>query len=290
MPTALAGDPTWLGALPLNVTDDQDVEWIVTGIDFFFGAPATTQQLVQRQADHGGWPGTSYFTPKGGPVTVTINAPSAALRDQAVSALKAAATLSATTLRVQDAFYDRTLWVMRQGETLVNRYGNAADISLSLIAPDPRLYSTAGHSGSCGLPSVTGGLVFPITFPIVFAGSVSAGAIPVGNQGNIDSPPLLRITGPVTTPVVTLQRSDGAVQQLAYQGSLGALDYLDLDCGPRRTAILNASASRRGLLTVTGGWPQIPPDADGVRSTLFFNAASTTGAPTLAATWNDAWE
>lgn len=290
MPTDLAGDPTWLGELPLNVTDDQGVEWIVTANEGWFGAPATTQQLVQRQAGHGGWPGTSYFAPRALPLAVTINAPSPDLREQAVAALKAAATLAATTLRVKDAFYDRSMSVLRQGETLVNRYGNAADVSLALIAPDPRLYSTTTHTGTCGLPSVIGGLVFPITFPITFTGSVSSGAIPVSNQGNIDSPPLLRISGPADTPVVTLQRSDGTVQQLTYQGSLGSLDFLDLDCGPRRTAILNASASRRGLLTVEGGWPQIPPDTDGASSTLFFNAASTTGAPALAASWNDAWE
>ena len=289
MPTDLTGDPTWLGDLALNVIDDAGVEWIVTANDGWVGTPGTTQQLVQRQADHGGWPGTSYFTPRALPLAVTINAPSEALRDQAIAALKAAAALTATPMRVKDGF-DRTASVLRQGETLVNRFGNVAEVSLSLIAPDPRLYSTTQHTGLCNLPAIVGGLVFPITFPITFTGSVSSGAIPVSNQGNIDSPPLLRITGPVVTPVVTLQRSDGTVQQLTYQGSLGALDYLDLDCGPRRTAILNATASRRGLLTVTGGWPQIPPDTDGVSSTLFFNAASSSGTPALAASWNDAWE
>lgn len=290
MPTPLAtGDPTWLGALALNATDDDGTDWVVTSNDGWAGSPGTTQQLVQRQADHGGWPAASYLTPRALPLAVTINARSPVLRDKAIAAIKAAATRTATTLRVKDG-YDRSASVLRQGETLVARYGNVAEVSLALVAPDPRLYSTDTHTGSCELPSVTGGLVFPVTWPITFTGSVSSGAIPAGNSGNIDAPPLLRITGPVVDPVVTVQRSDGLLQQLLYNGALGALDYLDLDCGPLHTALLNGDASRRGLLTVTGGWPQIPPDMDGVSTTFFFNAASSTGTPALSVSWNDAWE
>jgi len=289
VPTPLAGDPTWLGDLALNVIDDQGVEWVVTANDGWAGSPDSTQQVTQRQADHGGYPSASYLAPRQLPLAVTIHAPSKTLREQAVETLKAAATLAATTLRVQQDSYDRTATVYRQAATLATAYGNTADVSVSLIAPDPRLYATAGYSASCQLPSITGGLTFPVTFPAVFSATVSSGSIPVGNLGNIGSRPLLRITGPCVTPLVTLQRPDGSVQQLTYNGTLGALDFLDLDCD-RHTAILDGTASRRGLLTVTGGWPEIPPGATPDACALDFNAASTTGAPTLTASWTDAWE
>lgn len=290
MPTALDGDPTWLGDLALNVTDDDGIDWIVTGNDAWSASSATTLQIQQRQADHGGWPGTSFFTPKAIPLVVTIIAPSAILRDQAITALLDAATLTATTMRVKEAAYDRSRSVRRQGEPLIAKYGNAADVSLPLVAPDPRLYSSTAYTASCGLPSVTGGLTLPMTLPMTISAVVSSGSIPLGNAGKIDTLPLLRITGPVVQPVITLQRSDGIIQQLTYQGSLLDGDYLDLDCG-NHTAILNGSAGRRGLLTVVGGWPAIPrdPDDSSATSTLFFNCASTTGAPTLTVSWNDAW-
>jgi hypothetical protein len=287
--TYLDGEPTWLGSLPLNVTDDDGVDWIVTANEGWKGSPASTQQPAQRQSDHGGYPSASYLTPRNLPLAVTIKAPSAALLDTAIEQLKAAATRTATTLRVQSAGYDRTATVYRQGETLTATYGTAADLSLSLIATDPRLYGTAGYSGSCRLPSTTGGLTFPAVFPAVFSATVSSGQIPVGNLGSIGARPLLRITGPAVTPLVTLQRPDGSVQQLTYNGTLAALDYLDLDCDAH-TAILDGTANRRGLLTVTGGWPEIPPGASSDSCSLYFNAASSTGVPTLTASWADAWE
>ncbi|MBS2962594.1 hypothetical protein KGA66_06015 [Actinocrinis puniceicyclus] len=289
MPTALDGDPTWLGDLPLNVIDDNGVAWIVTSTGGWSGGAATTQQVVQRQSDHGGYASGSWLTPKPLTPAVTIQAPTAALRDTAVEALKAAASLTATTMRVQEAGYDRTRTVQRQGEPLVTKYGTSAEVSLSLVAADPRLYSATGYTGSCGLPSVIGGLTFPAAFPLVFDATVSSGQIPVANIGTVGSRPMLRITGPCVTPVVTLQDPDGSVQQLIYNGTLQALDYLDLDCD-RHTAIINGTASRRGLLTVAGGWPQIPPRADVTTAALYFNANSTTGAPILTASWYDAWE
>jgi hypothetical protein len=289
MPTYLDGDPTWLGSLPLNVTDDAGVDWIVTGNGGWKGSPATTQQPTQRQTDHGAYPSAAYLTPRNLPLAVTIKAPDKSALDEAIEQIKAAATLTATTLRVQSARYDRTATVYAQGEVLVTEYGAAADVSLSLVATDPRLYGTVGYSASCNLPSTSGGLTFPIILPALFTATVSSGQIPVGNLGNIGSRPLLRITGPCVTPLVTLQRPDGGIQQLTYNGTLAALDFLDLDCD-RHTAILDGTANRRGLLTVNGGWPEIPAGAHSDECSLLFNAASTTGAPTLTASWADTWK
>lgn len=286
MPTPLSGDPTWLGDLALNVIDDDGVEWTVTDNPGWPGSPATTLTVTQRQSDHGGYPSGSWLTPRNLTLAVTIHAPSQAQREQAVEALKAAASLSATSLRVLDAAYDRTATVRRQGETLVTRLGNDAEASMLLIASDPRLYSSTGYTGTCNLPSLSGGLVLPVTPPFTISAVVASGAITVANAGSIGARPLLRITGPATTPVVTLQLPDGSIQQLTFNAALGALDYLDLDCD-QHTATLNGTAGRRGLLTVTGGWPEIPPTSS---CQLYFNASTYSSAATLSAAWSDAWE
>jgi hypothetical protein len=286
--TQLPGPQVWLGALALNVIDGAGTAWTVTDETGWPGSPASTVTVTPREADHGGWAGTGYLASKTLAPVVTLTAPTITARDAAIDTLIAAASLGPTTWRVASGGLDRWVGVLRQGEPLVTRYGTSADVSLSLVAPDPRKYSTAAYTGSCSLPSSSGGLTFPITFPITFGATVSSsGAITLGNAGNIGSRPLLRILGPATQPLITLQLPDGSVQQLIYQGTLGALDYLDLDCDAHRCT-LNSTANRRGLLTVQTTWPEIPAASSGLQ--MNFNASAGGSATALQATWYDAWQ
>lgn len=287
MSYSLPGPQVWLGDLQLNAVDDDGTAWTLTDETGWPGSPASTAVITPRQSAHGGWAGHGYLGAKTLTPAVNLTAQSYALREAAIDALLAAADLGPTTWRVIAGGIDRQVGVQRQGEALVTRYGLSADVSLSLSAPDPRKRSTTAYTGSCGLPSATGGLVVPIVVPIVFSGTVSSGAITVGNSGNIGSPPLLRILGPATQPLVTLQLPDGTIQQLIYQGALAATDYLDLDCDAR-TCVINSTASRRGLLTVPTAWPEIPPGSSGLQ--LSFNASGGTTSTALQATWNDAWQ
>lgn len=288
MTAALGPEPTiWLGAQQINGVAAAGVAWVVEGIDGWYGSAAPTLAVVQRGADDGGWGGSSWLTPKIVTLTVTMTAAVTPLLLAALDTLTAAASLAATPLRVLElSGLDRTVTVRRNGEVLAaweGSGGTTVTVSIPLVAEDPRKYSTTAHTGTCNLPSVTGGLTFPVVFPAVFNAVVSSGSIQVANAGTIACAPLLRIYGPVQQPIVTLQRSDGTIQQLTYNDTLGASDYLDLDCSAH-TCILDGSASRRGSLA--GDWPMIPP---GSAAVLAFAAAAPSPTAQLTATWWDTW-
>lgn len=280
----VAAPQVWLGSLPLCATDSAGVDWVVTNLAGWSGSAAPTLSVVQRGADHGGWGGTSWLQARQLTLTVYVIGPTRGAMLAALDTLNAAASLSPTPLRVlEDGGLDRTMQVRRNGEVVTTVTGVSALVSIPMIAEDPRKYSTSAHTGVCHLPSVTGGLAFPIAFPIAFNAVVSSGQIQVSNAGTIASAPLQRIYGPVQQPIVTLQRSDGTIQQLTYNATLSSTDYLDLDCGAH-TAVLDETASRRGL--VSGDWPMIPP---GQSATLAFSAGAYSSAAQLAATWYDTW-
>lgn len=277
----------WLGTLQLNYVDSTGVSWTVEGLDGWYGSPTSTLNVVQRGAADGGWGGSAWLTPKLITMTVTLAGATAALLTAALDTLMSAATLTTTPLRVLErGGSDRTMQVRRGGEVLSTwqgSMGTSVTVSVPLIAEDPRKYSTTAYTGTCHLPSISGGLTAPLTAPITVNATVSSGQIPMSNAGSAACSPLLRIVGPVQQPVVTLQRADGSVQQLAYGGSLIAGDYLDLDCGAH-TAILDGTASRRGL--VSGAWPTIPPNGSAL---LTFGAGAYDSSATLSATWYDTW-
>jgi hypothetical protein len=283
-------DPTvYLGAQQLAGTDGSGVSWDVQTLTGWYDSAAPTLRVAQREADHGGWGGGSWLTPRVLMLGVHL---SAATPDAIVSALDvlgAAASLDASPLRLVEASgLDRTIQVRRNGEVLTTWDGiggTAVAVSIPLIAADPRKYGTLPYSSSTMPPSSSGGLILPATLPAAFDAVVDSGQISCGNAGTIGSRPLLRITGPCTTPQVTLQLPDGSVQQLIYQGSLLAGEYLDLDCDAH-TATADGTASRRGL--ITGTWLELPPGSSAGCSAAFRVDTSGAGCQ-LTMTWYDAW-
>lgn len=76
--------------------------------------------------------------------------------------------------------------------------------AIEWIATDPRLYSVALQSATIDLPFPgTGGLVFPLVFPLKFGTGTSGGNLALQNTGTITTWPTWTITGPVTGPIIT---------------------------------------------------------------------------------------
>ena len=69
---------------------------------------------------------------------------------------------------------------------------------LSLHATDPRIYS-AGEVTVINLAEASGGLTFPVTFPVTF-GSVVPATATIDNNGNTEVRPVITFTGPLTNP------------------------------------------------------------------------------------------
>jgi len=176
---------------------------------------------------------------------------------------------------------------------------------LTLHSTDPRIYA-AGQQVTVGLPTPTGGLTFPATFPLTF-GSGGGGGVVVQNAGNTEMRPVLVITGPVTNPQVSNGSISGTPTvkfsnplQTSYTVLAGDQLVVDLDLHTilYYTGGVGASApASRGNWLVSGStwWDLLPasgPNAiTGGNNTIQFNSAdSVSVAGTCTVQWASAYQ
>lgn len=154
--------------------------------------------------------------------------------------------------------------------------------SASFVALDPAIYSADEHTITMGLPAWAGGLTAPITAPVAITATQSDGIADATNTGIVPARLLLRITGPVTTPSVTVITPDGVPLTLTIDTELGTGDWIDIDTA-ERSVLLNGSISR--LSSVYGTWPLLWPGT----STIRYRAAATNPDTHLTIRWRDQW-
>ncbi|MET9142454.1 hypothetical protein [Streptomyces sp. NPDC004042] len=273
-----------LGDITFGQVDEAGVHWHCEKPEGWEG-PETRMDLAQREADHGAWPSPAYLSERVITLSGKVFAPNRAACDEAFERLLAAAALTDTVLAVHETI-PKQLVVRRSGKPLVQRLtGTVLEYSLLVTAADPRRYALDEQSGTTPLPSTTGGLVFPLAFPVSFSAVTVAGEIRAENTGSFETRPVLVIDGPVVAPTVFAQYDDGTVQRLAFSQALAAGDRLVIDTDAH-SVILNGNAGRRRFLSVPSGWPVIP-----ARSAVRFQFRSDTYSPTalLTARWRSAW-
>lgn len=127
---------------------------------------------------------------------------------------------------------------------------------------DPRAYSQAATTIVGGdLSAAGGGGVFPIRFPIAFGPSGGGVAI-VTNGGIADTPPIIRLYGPLTSPRALLVTTG---EQVVLTGDIAAGDYLELD-HQTATVRLNGNTLRMGLLDAANStFFEVPPGVHTIR-------------------------
>jgi hypothetical protein len=280
----LGGKTVALGSLLLGAVDSAGVAWSIArdGLQGW-DSPEVRNQYSDRQSDHGAWAGTTYLAARVITLSGTITAFDLPSLDTAMDQLSAAASLTGTTLTVNETI-PRQCTVRRSGRVVMQPVTDRiATYSVLLTAPDPRRYSTVLQSQSTGLPTTSGGLTLPITLPVVITATTASGQFTLTNDGTIGTRPVLTITGPVTAPSILAQLPDGTITQLSYSDTLGAGDVLVIDCDAH-TVVLNGTASRRRYLS--GTWPEIPP---GSSVTFQWSAASYDPSAMLAGTCRAAW-
>jgi hypothetical protein len=279
---SLGGIQATLGSVTLGQVDGAGVAWGLGDIQGW-DSPDVRTTYQDRQADHGAWAGPSYLQARVLTLTGTITADAAASLDTAQEQLRAAASLTDTTLTVYENV-PKQATVRRSGRVLISRITDRiASYSLLLTAADPRRYSTTLQSQSTALPSVTGGLTLPITMPITISATTASGTISLAIAGSIATRPVLTITGPAPSPTILAQRPDGTVTQQTYSDTLLAGDVLTIDCAAK-TVILNGQVSRR--LYLSGTWPEIPPAS---QLTISWSALAYDPAALLTGTCRSAW-
>lgn len=239
-------------------------------INMGMGSPAPRAVADLRPSDHGATDATAYYGPRIFELIGNITAASMAALWEAADELKGSLVLGST----------HTLRFRREGltfdEQAVVRVDSPVDMptgpmpspllmwGVSLLAPDPRIYTTTENSGSYDpTDSGTGGLSFPLDFPLDFGVSDTAGRLTVENEGNVSSPPTFVITGPVTNPIID---NDTTGQSIYTQDTaLSTGDTLTIDTAAK-TVVLNGTTSRPDLISVSlTDWFYIRPGSNQLR-------------------------
>lgn len=279
----LGGITASLGGLLLGAVDSSGVAWSLGTLDGW-DSPEVRSTLTDRESDHGAWYAPVYLGARPVTLTGTITAPDGPTLDGAIEQLIAANSFTDTTLIVNESI-PKQATVRRSGKAIIQRVTNCiATYSLLVTAADPRRYSTTLSTGSTGLPSTSGGLVFPATPPLAFSATTVNGSIPAVNSGSMEARPILTISGPVTVPQIITLYPDGSTRVLTYTptADLAAGDQLVIDTDAH-TVTLGGASRRRWM---SGDWPDIP-----AYTTVLFQFRSPVASPTalLTAAWRSAW-
>ncbi len=128
--------------------------------------------------------------------------------------------------------------------------------TIQWVATDARRYSVAEQRVPVGLPSPpSGGLAFPLVFPLDFGAGQSGGMVTVTNSGNAATWPVWEVQGPVTGPII---RHVGTGRQLlidpSYTVPAGQTMVLDTMEG----TVEVAGISRRERLFDDDWFPLLP--------------------------------
>lgn len=129
-------------------------------------------------------------------------------------------------------------------------------------------------------PASSGGLVFPLVFPMSFFASSAPGTVIVG-AGDARAWPVLKVHGPVQAPVLE-HLSSGATLWIATNVPDGGV--LEVDTAAK-TLLLGGESRYQDLDRGASGWWGIDPGVNEVR----FRAAAFSGAARLVVEWRDSY-
>lgn len=278
----LPGDDLFPAALPITllasrrvsfpdsgvnfgVTDQNGTDWIIDTVQGW-GSPATTAAWVQKSRAVGAYQSVPPFLQSR---TVVLGGLVAALTAQnatdAEDQLIAAFTDDPSMMQVTEPGRG-TRWALaaRDGEVDTDwRDDLSFRWSAQVRCPDPRKFGDV-LSASTGLPSTSGGLAFPFTFPVTFPSIVNSGTISLINPGNATGPVSIRVDGPGGGPQITHVGPDGVPEVFATPAELVAGQWVDIDM-EAHTVLMNGTSprpiSRRGF---SGFDPTLPDGTPGV--------------------------
>lgn len=106
--------------------------------------------------------------------------------------------------------------------------GASLKATLQFKATDPRRYGTQA-SATTAPPATGAGITWPVTWPITWptGGSGATGTVTVANSGDYNTPPVITIRGPLTTPAVYRQDT-GEVLELNTAMAAGDVAVIDV--------------------------------------------------------------
>lgn len=267
-----------------NTVDDSGVEWWVTSEQGWTSTPPLRVTLADRPERHGAFDAPSYRGPRVITLEGTAVAPDRAAKESAKDRLAAVLADGSTLLPlvVTEPHGIRRALVRLTAETkIADRKAGAFEFSLTMTAPDPLRYSHGLNTAACPLPSSSGGLAFPLSFPLDFGAGSSGGRLLLQNQGTVPTWPVWRISGPCVEPVIA---NTATGEELAFGLALQDGEFLVIDTDAR-SVLLQGTASRRSSLLPGSDWFALRPGT----TPVLFRARDYDPVARLSAEWRDAW-
>lgn len=155
---------------------------------------------------------------------------------------------------------------------------------VTLVAADPRMYSSTLSSGTYDPTASTagGGITMPMTLigGLLFS-TTTVTRLDLTNNGNFSAPVVVTIQGPVINPIVD---NDTYGQSLYILYNLGSNDVVQIDTGAR--SVLLNGASRPDLLDAQNSvWWTLRP---GLNSLRLRGTGMSAGVTALSAAFREA--
>jgi hypothetical protein len=269
------------GGITLNASRDASGVLVTCATLDGWGSPGSTGGGQQRYGAHGESPAPNpKLHARTLQVTGRIDAPTRLLRQQTEHRLQAALGLALFDLTVVDGIPLR-VQAQRSGDiSQVDDTDTQSTWQAELRCPDPLRYGVAKQL-TLQLPTVTGGVRFPLRFPLQFTGTTVSGDGLANNAGNETAPTTVTLTGPLTNPTVTNTLTG---QWVTYNDTLAVGEFVVIYLQSPLLALLQGTALRTGKVSTGGGGPW------GIRpgnNLLAFRAASGTGSAAIA--WSDSY-
>lgn len=255
---------------------------------FPFGSPAPRAVAEPRPGEHGATDSTELYGPRVWEVTGNIEAASSDAMWAALDELKANLQLGAwRVLRFRRAglTFDEQARVRVDSPVDATGGTRAAPFitwGVSLFAPDPRVYAATVSSGDYD-PTDTGsgGLSFPLVFPLVF-GAGGAAALQVENEGTIATPAVLTVTGPVVNPTLDNDTVGASIRTTGLELDVGEVAVFDTDS---RTLVVNGNPRGDLVDVALTDWWHL---ARGVNQLRLRGGGMSAGQTELAVTYRSA--
>lgn len=253
---ATEGRKVSLGGFVLGDTDGQGVEWTISKFDGW-GSPQSTVQFVQRGRSPGSTASEPFLTGRVMTIEGLVKAPSLAALDDAFYRLSAAVTLNQFQMVVAEAAGVKQVAAQRQGEVIPTYLSNrVGKYSILITAKDPLKYGDP-VSPWVRLPSSSGGLTWPLAFPITFTGVQAGGTLHVPNAGDEPAPLFARVDGVIPPGGFAVTKlATGEIFGMSL--GLAAAEFVTVDMQRREvlaqgTTSRNSFVDRRGFFQVDPG-------------------------------------
>ena len=251
-----------------------DGTFVLTRCDLF-DSPPVRPSVTPLSNDHGGYPGTPFYSPWEftieGYLTVPVLADVWSAKDDLEGAFNLDAGLLVLTLNASGWSATRQVTARVNGPiqflepAMLAKQVPDRDFTIPMIAPDPRRYSTTEHSQA--ITSNTS----------------------VSNAGKTSTPFKVRFNGPQTNPKLDLHGTSGS-RRIKFTGTITSGHYVEVNTYDNgvMTAVDDAGANAYGTGTYGTGVTKATASVLAPGSSAW-DATNDSGAGGTTLYWRDAW-